>query len=109
MIYLKYSSGKSKPGLEEFEHQQHFEQIMTSYLRDARKRKNKEAVKSPLKFWQKVFVPLEKILEIDTEKNYYYFNERSVFGNKKGKIKKEILRVLEDDYETHECDNPSDF
>ena len=109
MIYLKYSSGKSKPGLSEFEYQQNFEQAKTAYLRDARKSKNKAAIKSPLKFWQNVFVPLEKILEIDTEKNYYYFNERSMLCNKKGKIKKEILRVIEDDYETHECDNPSDF
>ena len=109
IIFLKCSNGRSQPGLQLHHNQHDFARARTGYLRSVRSQKNKEAARSPLKFWRRVFAPLEKLLEIDSEKNYYYFNERSLFSQKKGKIKKGILRAVDDHFGFNESDAPTDF
>jgi hypothetical protein len=49
------------------------------------------------------------VLEVDAEKNYYYFNERSMLSQKRGKFKKGLLRAIDEHFGFNDSDCPADF
>ena len=109
ILFLKHCGGRTQQGLQLQHNQADFERARTGYLRAARARKNREASRSPLRGWRGVFAPLEKLLEIDSEKSYYHFNERSLVSQKRGKIKQGLLRAVDDHCGFNESDVPADF
>ena len=67
-------------------------------MRIVREKKNRIANVSPLKFWKNIFQSLEKVLEINFEKNYQ-LHERFSNSNKRGdKLKKGIMKMLDDKF-----------
>lgn len=109
MIFLKNNIGIKKTGLSLEYSRKEFEEYKTRHMRTIRERKNRYTNVSPLKFWKNIFQSLEKVLEINFEKNYQ-LHERFTTSTKKGdKLKKGIMKMLDDKFPFNEGDTPCDF
>lgn len=111
MVYMKHCFGKQGSGLRNDKSRVTYSQAKTNYLKNARDLKNREAMTSPLKFWNKIFKPWEKLLEINFKKFYHQYEERGNVDPKERKLKlrKPLPKVFDEDEEVFEVDRPEDF